>query len=1471
MTALIYAMIALNMRLSIDLGGNFSIFRSDSGAIIQMDGAVPLLEYGEPELPIKPIFVSIPQGYSIGSVEVLSADSVRIEVDWDDLLRNRSEEFSDDHGKNSLSSRYRSNIVELLNTWTSFGFRIGVLNVYPVRHNESTGETFLVNRIDVELNLVPTSYETPTVMRRSDFEYVKRILGTLVVNPYDLDVNSPSLRLVDKVDITSNIYPYVIITRDELAPYFDELMAIFAMEGYPSIVRSISWIESHYTGSDRLERVRNFIRDMYLHHGTVWVLLGADSPFLPSRVVNIPIGTGYYDDVPTDLYFSCLDGTWDRNGNGQYAELEDTVDLMPDVFVGRVTFQDSAEIANVVRKYLAYVSPSDTNYSATSMFVGADLFSSGDGAALCEELASYVPSDFNIVRMYETNSHDNTLSDFMNAVNNGVGLVTMEVHGWYTFINLNSTPRISFTYNNADTLANIDRPAVFNIVSCETGGFDRECIVEHMMRAPGGAIAVLSSTRNNYPYVVQPYNIMFFQRLYRNNIREIAALDLMSRSVFVAYSGAYNHSRYALFSYNLMGMPQLRLWSSVPSRTHFVNVPPFLSTGLQDITVTLVDNNGDPLPGKVVSVYKTGETYGIDTTDASGRASFTISPLTPGPLYIGSFDPTITAVVETVVVTSGAGVPFLASYDVTYPSVVSAGDSVELSLSIGNDGVASFSDIVVQAEDVDTAIELLVDSLLIDSLPRMDTIDVEEPLVLRVHRGVTDGYVASIPVVFKRGGEILSVDTIGLEVTAPQITLIRKRIEHHVGSQIYKLWPVISNYGNGIARHVSVQLLGADNIALIDSSAKVGDIEPFSEAVPENPLKFMLYGPTPDLTLTIRVQADNIMGYQDFHVTFSEIARPESLDVSTNISGIKLGWRPVDDGGLRGYIVYRALNSHEFSPITSYPLEHPEFVDVNVEYGHTYRYFVVAVDTFGTESPTSDTVEGFYYQELSGWPVVVMGPSAPLIADIDPYPGKEVILGSEDGKVYAFHADGTPVDGWPVDIGGTVITSPAAGDLDGDGYDEVVVIPGNRHSYLYALNGDGTSVDGWPKNICGQSWAAPTLYDLDGDGHLEVIVHSTCGKLYAFRSNGSPYLSDTSGVFYDLPEPSSGFAEVAVADINNDGTPEVVTGDRYDGIIAITYYGQALSGFPVNGTQTRTEIAVADFVPSEPGLEIATYVGRNTIYMVTADGRIVSGWPVAIGDTNANFYNFSMHVIAADIDNDSVPEVVSNASDGILAYNGDGTPVQGFPYRFREYMYTEQSPVAADVDGDGSTEGFMISYYKVYGVASDGTDYGSFPFDVVSGSHKTPAIDDIDGDGAAEMVIPASDGFVHVIKLPGSWHFNGWPQYQHDKQKTGTYGFEPRRINSCHEALPSRETELRGVTATVNRAEVIFRASVRSGSRVSVRIFSVDGRLIDEINSVARDKSVSLKWNAAGVHSGVYFYRMAADGVVKTGKFVVVK
>lgn len=116
--------------------------------------------------------------------------------------------------------------------------------------------------------------------------------------------------------------------------------------------------------------------------------------------------------------------------------------------------------------------------------------------------------------------------------------------------------------------------------------------------------------------------------------------------------------------------------------------------------------------------------------------------------------------------------------------------------------------------------------------------------------------------------------------------------------------------------------------------------------------------------------------------------------------------------------------------------------------------------------------------------------------------------GSDHTKVWAFHLDdGTDVPGWPVETTGTVLASPAIGDIDADGQLEVVA--GSFDRKVYAWNGDGSVL--WsvtpqfphPQLPTGRATGHPVIADLDGDGDQDVAVGTDVGLAVLDGRNGS--------------------------------------------------------------------------------------------------------------------------------------------------------------------------------------------------------------------------------------------------------------------------------------------------------------------------------------------------------------------------------
>jgi hypothetical protein len=168
-------------------------------------------------------------------------------------------------------------------------------------------------------------------------------------------------------------------------------------------------------------------------------------------------------------------------------------------------------------------------------------------------------------------------------------------------------------------------------------------------------------------------------------------------------------------------------------------------------------------------------------------------------------------------------------------------------------------------------------------------------------------------------------------------------------------------------------------------------------------------------------------------------------------------------------------------------------------------------------------------------------------------------------------------------------------------------------------------------------------------------------------------------------------------------------------------------------------------------------------YLDPGHGRddipVFPGWPVTVGGSNERGGAFG------HLDEDISMEIIYPAGLSLYAYNVDGSVADGWPQALDNP--TDGSAAYGDIDGDGLGEIVVTTHQNatfaigsIYAFRGDGSLVEGFPVATEGGAVRTPALADLDLDGALEIVVTIRnwpDGFVSVYRGDGTI-YPGWPQ-----------------------------------------------------------------------------------------------------------------
>ncbi len=642
---------------------------------VTMNGLSNRGDFQRPRLPVKSVKLLVPYDHYLDSIEVVGSKKTLLGLGYNVERGHNIIPITTQRLHHVINQRTYEKSPEILysivGTHVVRGYNVVFVNLYPLHYQQDTGEI----RYYSQMTLTMKTKESPSNIQVRGLQKDKQLIEKLVDNPTIISTYDTSITSMSKDEVD-----YVIITNEELATTsgdytFQDLIQSKLDKGLSADIVTVEDIESNpdywvngewgdnnpanpFYGNDissdpelfndTQAKIRNFIRYAYADLGTEYVLLGGDADVAVPSDNIIPLrglyateeGLPLYgepldfeeDDIPSDIYYACLDGNfnydmdahWGENETLNDAALIDEADLLCEVYVGRACVDADDEVSNFVMKTLSYEESDDDPYLTKALMVGEYLGFPGVsewGGNYKDLIIPLIPDDFFTVEtLYERDTSWNkyTLMDIMNT--NTPHILNHLGHG-------NQNYALQMYNSDISTLTN-DKYFFIYSQTCLAGSFDNynpwsghvtdDSAAEYFtVETPHGAFAVIMNARyglGSENTLYAPSQILdesFFTALFTENLRQLGKANHFSKELHIWHIDE-NGIRWVYYETNLFGDPELQIKPKIDEETPITTLS-YTGTsgenewyvGSGDVVLTAVDylspidvtyykiNNGD--------------------------------------------------------------------------------------------------------------------------------------------------------------------------------------------------------------------------------------------------------------------------------------------------------------------------------------------------------------------------------------------------------------------------------------------------------------------------------------------------------------------------------------------------------------------------------------------------------------------------------------------------------------------------------------------------------------------------------------------------------------------------------------------------------------------------------------------------------------------------------------------------------------
>lgn len=832
----------------------------DGYTTVEFRGLPHIELLGAPDLPVAPFQVVVPASSRVTDFEIVDFSEEPIAGSYLVLPVQYPTAYTDNYPPRPFvlprpeyyqaDAPFPARPAEFTGEGTKCGYRLASFRVYPVRYNPVARSLAVLTRLTVRISYATgAGHAAPRTQLQIALHGDE--LRRLVLNPEDVARFAPPRRIntLGSALLPAGNYEHVIMTTGQYRDSLIKLRDWRTRQGWRSTIVLIESIAATYPGVDTAERMRNFLKDADTTWGTIFAFIARrDHPARQYRNAYVNVSGQGVDYLPCDMYFSCLDGTWNADGDGIWGEPADSVDCWSDMNVGMITLDGFSELSKYLAKLFRYEFTPDAGWFQKSLLCNDVNFSNEFNDSVANATPSPPWSD---LKMYYTGGMiPPSVQRYCDSLNSGYPLNVIIAHGSVDEFGMGT----SVTSSHMIGLTNANRLSMVTAVCCHTGAWDTpgntngDCIAENMaFHAPNGFIGVIMNSRYGWVRVAEFFNYSIcYGLLGFRTPRRITQGEALSYGrdywhALVAVTTDTSKFRWEAYEKILFGEPAVPIWTGRAFAATVTKPAAINVGGNVPVTITVTDDNEVPVESALVCLIKDDGAFARGFADETGTITLLVSPLTPGMLQLTVTGANNLPYLDSIVVmASGKYVSYLRHAVVdTAPGgngdgIINPGETFRLPVWLKNYGTQVAPGVTARLITHTAGVTINDSVKSFGDIAGSDSALNEEGFELSVATGLSNGYPIPCSLVCRDATDSTWVSFVTLRVGAPVLSFVDKRVLDSAAStpngrldpgETADLVVTLRNSGISTAYDIRAILRSGDNrLVAVDSTATFPNI-----------------------------------------------------------------------------------------------------------------------------------------------------------------------------------------------------------------------------------------------------------------------------------------------------------------------------------------------------------------------------------------------------------------------------------------------------------------------------------------------------------------------------------------------------------------------------------------------------------------------------------------------------------------------